>query len=253
VYTRATDADVDPEACLAACDPALADATRLKGAPIFTLDVKFRGPLERPLPRGIVLLRDSKYEMSLYDNTQMWRSEDTGGDGLGPMVSLCASDAAPLMPFVDQPGGAQVIADLLLRELQRYVRFDREADILHCRTHLQTNAGEELFINAVDTWRHRPRTTTAIPDLFIGGDYVQTPIDVVTIEAAAMSGLMAAEAVRRRTGQGRPIPITVPDANPRVVMQAMSNAARPLAYAARLVSEADRTLRDGCRSYFPDG
>jgi predicted NAD/FAD-dependent oxidoreductase len=253
VYTRAADADVDPEACLVAADPSLADATRLKGAPIFTLDVKFRAPLERPLPRGIILLRDSKYEMSLYDNTQMWRSDDSDGDGLGPMVSVCASDAAPLMPYVDLPGGAQVIADLLLREMQRYVQFDREADIVHCRTHLQTNAGEELFINAVETWRYRPRTTTAIPDLFIAGDYVQTPIDVVTIEAAAMSGLMAAEAVRRRTGQGRPIPITVPDANPRVVMQAMSNATRPFAYAARLASEADRTLRDVCRSYFPDG
>ena len=252
VQARATDGPAGTDTCLAAVDPALAGVARLHGAPIMTLDVRFRRPLETPLPRGIVLLLDSRYEMSVYDNSQMWRS-DTSDVTLGPMVSVCASDAQDLMPLVGQPGGAQAIADLLLGELQRYVRFDREADILHCRTHLQTNAGEELFINAVDTWDHRPRTTTALPDLFIAGDYVQTPVDVVTIEAAAMSGLMAAEAVRRRTGLGRPIPITVPDSYPGAAMKAAATALRPFAYSARLASEADRRLRAGVAGLFPKG
>ena len=250
VHTRDRDAPADHDVCLAAADPALAGVTRLRGAPIMTLDVRLRRPLAKPLPRGIVLLLDSRYEMSVYDNSQMWRSEETDGP-LGPMISVCASDAHDLMPYVGQRNGAQVIADLLLRELQRYIQFDREADILHCRTHLQTNAGEELFINAVDSWDHRPRTTTAIPDLFIAGDYVQTPVDVVTIEAAALSGLMAAEAVRRRTGLGRPIPITLPDSFPGAAMKSAATTLRPFAYAARLVAEGDRRIRDGYAGLFP--
>jgi len=252
VYARAKDGPADHDACLAAVDPHLGNVTRLNGAPIMTLDVRFRKPLDPPLPRGIVLLLGSRHEMSLYDNTQMWRSE-AADPATGPMLSVCASDAHALMPFVGQENGAQVIADLLLRELQRFVRFDREADILQCRTRLQSNAGEELFINAVDTWDHRPRTTTALPDLFIAGDFVQTPIDVVTIEAAAMSGLMAAEAVRRRTGRGRPIPIVVPDSYPGAAMGAAAAALRPLAYAARAASEADRALSEGYSGLFPSG
>jgi hypothetical protein len=252
VYTRAKDGPASFDACLASVDPALGNTTRLSGAPIMTLDVRFRRPLEKPLPRGIVLLLDSRYEMSVYDNSQVWRSEH-GPDSAGPMLSVCASDAHALMPFVAQENGAQVIADLLLRELQRYVRFDRESDILHCRTRLQSNAGEELFVNAVDTWDARPRTTTAAPDLFIAGDFVQTPVDVVTIEAAAMSGLMAAEAVRRRTGQGRPVPIVLPDSYPALSMQMAATAMRPLAYATHLAAEADRRLRDGYAEVFPEG
>jgi uncharacterized protein with NAD-binding domain and iron-sulfur cluster len=220
VHSRAKDAQPDFDVCLAAADPNLANATRLNGAPIMTLDIRFRQPLAKPLPRGIVLLLGSRYEMSVYDNSQVWRTE-TADHSTGPMISVCASDAHALMPFVGQHGGAQVIVDLLLRELQRFIRFDRDADILHCRTRLQTNAGEELFINAVDTWSYRPGTTTALPDLFIAGDFVQTPVDVVTIEGAALSGLMAAEAVRRRTGKGQPVPIVLPDSSPSLMWRGL--------------------------------
>ncbi len=250
VHSRARDCDTWYELCLAGLDPELVNTTRLAGAPIMTLDVVFKRPLERPLPRGIVLLLDSKYEMSVYDNAQMWKSE-TGDEPRPPMLSICASDAQPLMPFADQPGGAQTIVYLLLQELSRYIGFDPETDVYRGRTHLQTNAGAELFINAVDTWHNRPKTTTAIPDLFIAGDYVQTPIDVVTIEAAAMSGLMAAEAVRRRTGKGEPVDIIVPDVIPGAAMQVAAAAGRPFAYAARMMSEADQSMRKAYEALFP--
>lgn len=252
VHTRAEKRDVYHARTLAGIDPALVDTTRLAGAPIMTLDVVFKKPLDRPIPRGIVLLLEAKYEMSIYDNAQIWTSEK-GEKPQPPKLSICASDAAPLMPFVDKPGGSQTIVYLMLKELQRYIQFDPETDIYHGRTHLQTNAGAELFVNAVDTWHCRPKTTTAIPDLFIAGDYVQTPIDVVTIEAAAMSGLMAAEAVRRRTGQGHPVDIIVPDTIPSATMQVAAWAGRPLAYAAKILSEADRTVEKTYKSLFPNG
>ena len=250
-YNRARDGWAEHGVVLAAADPALAEVTRLKGAPIIALDVYFRRKPATPIPRGIVILLDSRYEMSVFDNAQVWKD---GGDNDGlPVLNICASDAETLMPFVGRPGGAEIIVDLMLQELQRYFRFDREADILHCRTHLQTNAGEELFINAVNSWRYRPQTTTAIPNVTIAGDYVQTPVDVVTIEAAAMSGLMAAEAVRRRTGLGRPIPIVLPDSYPVSLMAAGAAMTRPIAYAAKAVSMAESTLRQAYTRLFPRG
>ena len=43
---------------------------------------------------------------------------------------------------------------------------------------------EPLFVNLVDTWRLRPRAVTAIPNLFLASDYVQTFTDLATMEAA---------------------------------------------------------------------
>lgn len=252
VYSRADKTKpAELGATLAGADPHLANAARLKGAPIIQIDLYFRRQLERPVPPGIVILLDSKFEMSLYDNAQMWRSESPD-EPSPPMISVCASDADELMPFAGQPGGAQLIVDQLIAELRRYVRFDPETDIMHCRTHLQTNAGEELFVNSVDSWRHRPRTATAIPNLFIAGDYVQTPIDVVTIEAAAMSGLMAAEGVRRRTGLGPPVEIVTPDSWPNPLMAAAGAMSRPVAYWAKAVSEGQEALGRAFSELFPE-
>jgi len=57
--------------------------------------------------------------------------------------------------------------------------------------------------------------------------------------------------VRRRTGQGRPVPIVVPDSYPGASMGAAAGALRPLAHAARAASEADRALREGYSGLFP--
>ena len=250
VYARAKDGPADRGATLAGIDNRLAQSPRLSGAPIMVLDVFLRHPPKTPLPKGIVILLGSRYEMSLYDNTQLWRDGHEDDSEL-TQISICASDADGLMPYIEQEDGGQVIVSLLLDELSRYVDFDREADLLPCRTHLQTNAGGELFVNAVNTWHFRPTTTTEVPDLFVAGDFVQTPVDVVTIEGAAMSGLMAAEAVRRRTGKGDPVEITVPDALPGPMVATAANTLRPLAYAAQAVSETDSTLRRTFKRYFP--
>jgi hypothetical protein len=76
---------------------------------------------------------------------------------------------------------------------------------------------------------------------------------VVTIEAAAVSGLMAAEALRRRRRVGGPIRLLQPDLYPVTAMNAFANAQRPLAYLARVVSSADDAIKSGYRQWFPNG
>jgi hypothetical protein len=89
--------------------------------------------------------------------------------------------------------------------------------------------------------------------LFIAGDFCKTSIDVVTIEGAVVSGLNAAEAIRRRHRVGAPIAIAEPEAYPVLPLAAMALAGAPLAYTARAISLADVALRRAYQSVFPNG
>ena len=55
-----------------------------------------------------------------------------------------------------------------------------------------------LLVNTAGSWNNRPKAVTKIPNLFLSGDYVQTNIDLATMESAnesardAVAGLLAA-------------------------------------------------------------
>ena len=59
-------------------------------------------------------------------------------------------------------------------------------------------------------------------NLFLAGDFCQTFIDVVTVEGAVVSGLLAAEALRRKRKIGAPIDII----RPKFLSGASSSGAR---------------------------
>ncbi len=225
--------------------PELANARYLRCEPMMSIDLFFRRRLEG-LPNGITALLDSRYQMSFLDTSQAWR-ELAGGN---TVLNVVASDADTLASrfYADDD-----IIGLLLGELQRYVAFMPETDLFTCRTHLETNVGERLFVNQVGSWQWRPETTCGIPNLYIAGDHCKTVIDVVTVEGAVVSGLMAAEAVRRRHGHGRPIGIRVPDQYPVAALGALAAAQRPFAYFARALAAGDSALRRGYRQWFPNG
>ncbi|TXL61136.1 hydroxysqualene dehydroxylase [Aeromicrobium terrae] len=59
-----------------------------------------------------------------------------------------------------------------------------------------TNSNDEpLLINTVGSWDLRPEARTAIPNLFLAGDYVKTDIDLATMEGANESGRAATNAI----------------------------------------------------------
>lgn len=60
---------------------------------------------------------------------------------------------------------------------------------------LQNDNEEPLMVNTVGTWAKRPRTRSAIPNLFLAGDYVQTNMDLATMEGANESGRAAVNAL----------------------------------------------------------
>jgi predicted NAD/FAD-dependent oxidoreductase len=222
--------------------PQLAQVRYLRTEPMISMDLFFKKKLSG-LPNGITMLLDSPYEMSFFDNSQTWT--DISSDRT--VLNVIASNADTLVAYDDKD-----IIDALLDELSHYIEYKRD-DLFDCRTHLQTNVGEELFVNQVGSWQWRPQATCGIPNLYIAGDYCKTLIDVVTIEAAAVSGLMAAEALRRRRQVGQPIRLLQPDLFPVRAMTAFASAQRPLAYAARAVSSADDAIKSGYSQWFPNG
>ena len=208
--------------------PHLANVHRLHTKSMISIDVYFKRRIP-DVPRGIVVLLNSRHNLSFLDQSQIWRNWDGG-----TFLNLVVSDADTILGW--EP--AQ-IEDFALGELQHYLRFDR-TDV-H-RTTVRKNLDEGLFINEVGSWDYRPSATTRIPNLFIAGDFCRTVVDVVTIEGAAVSGLNAAEAVRRKHGVGTRIRITAPQKYPTLPLSALALAELPYAFAAKALSRASAVL-----------
>ena len=67
------------------------------------------------------------------------------------------------------------------------------------------NANDEpLLVNTIGSWDRRPRARTGIPNLFLAGDYVQTNIDLATMEGANESGRAAVNGLLRASGSTAP-------------------------------------------------
>lgn len=54
---------------------------------------------------------------------------------------------------------------------------------------------EPLFINSINSYQNRPSQSTAIPNLFLAGDYTKTNTDLATMEGACESGRRVANLI----------------------------------------------------------
>src|SRR4051812_6249497 len=57
-----------------------------------------------------------------------------------------------------------------------------------------------LLVNTIGTWEKRPQAHTKIPNLFLAGDYVQTDIDLATMEGANEAGRAGVPALLHESG-----------------------------------------------------
>jgi hypothetical protein len=206
---------------------------------------------KRALPgiaREHVVLVESKYGLTYLDTSQI----ESGRDDLDlprrgwTALTVVASDYGALSNLTPDEAICAI-----LHELARYVPFDRRdiADI-----HFQTNIGDELFVNEVGSEQWRPGTRTMVPNMFLAGDYCRTFVDVVSLEAAVVSGLEAARAVQAAALEkydiqaddelARPIDIVEPEAYSDAEVTALKLALAPYAYAAKYWS----TLQEGAAS-----
>ncbi len=218
--------------------PELGNVRKLQSEPMISMDLYFNRTLPG-LPAAIVNLQDSEFDLSFLDTSQAW------GIGGNTVLNVVASDAQAIAHY-----DHAMLKALLIKGVSRYIPF-AHSDIDHARTYLQTNRREALFTNEVGSDEWRPHTACGIGNLFIAGDYAHNPIDVVTIEAAVVSGLQAAEAVRRRAHVGGPIDIMLPSTVPEIALLPLKFAAAPYAYAAKAMSVSSRWLWGAFHEMFP--
>jgi hypothetical protein len=110
-------------------------------------------------------------------------------------------------------------------------------------------------MNDVGAWAFRPDAATSLPNLYLAGDYCRSAIDLVSMEGAVSTGLLAAEAVRRYAGIAEPVEILVPDILPPWLFVLGMLALFPFAVAAsiwvRLTDRRDETEAIGTAQVTP--
>jgi uncharacterized protein with NAD-binding domain and iron-sulfur cluster len=200
-------------------DPGLANAFSLSESTGWMNGIQFYLDDDPPIGPGHQVYIDSPWALTSVSQTQFWSDVDLSRFGEGNIrgvISVVISDW-------DTPGlngktarecTRREIRDEVWEQLKRSLNVEG-ADVLDddALVHwyldlavdplLRTNA-EPLFVNLVDTWRLRPPAVTAIPNLFLAADYVQTFTDLATMEAANEAARRAVNGILERSGSEAP-------------------------------------------------
>ncbi|GGU97716.1 phytoene dehydrogenase [Actinomadura cremea] len=172
----------------------------------------------RRTPRGIgqeVNFMDSPWQITAVLQSRLWDRRFPGDYGDGQVADCLSLDVSDW----DTPGivhgkpakrctRAQIAAECWAQmkdHLEDTGRSVLPDDMLHSwvldpaitwNASTGSNANDEpLMVNTVGSWAKRPEARTAIPNLFLAGDYVRTNMDLATMEGANESGRAAVNAL----------------------------------------------------------
>src|SRR4029077_16484240 len=199
--------------------PALGELRHVRTRAMTAFNIYFKRKIP-DTPAAHVNLLDSRYGTSFIDVSQIW------GTGGATVLNLIASDVVDLETL-----SPELAVSALMEDLRRYLPFGTE-DV--ARITFQSHADQPLFMNDVGGWAFRPKACTQLKNLYLAGDYCQTPIDLVSMEGAITSALTAAEAIRKDLGLVRPVDILVPAVHPRWLLVLGRLALLPAAAIAKL-------------------
>jgi uncharacterized protein with NAD-binding domain and iron-sulfur cluster len=200
-------------------DPRLADIFPLSRNTNWMSGIQYYLSENAPIGPGHQIYLDAPWALTSISQSQFWSDVDLSrfGDGnIRGVLSVVISDW-------DTPGlggkparecTRQEIRDEVWEQLKRSLNVDgrvvlRDDSLVHWYLDLavdpllKTNA-EPLFVNLVDTWRLRPSAVTAIPNLFLASDYVQTYTDLATMEGANEAARRAVNGVLEHAGSPAP-------------------------------------------------
>jgi phytoene dehydrogenase-like protein len=227
--------------------PKLAQLSRLRSQQIPILHVYFKRKLPQ-IPCEPVGLYESRLALAFTDISGTWP-----GLNAGTVLSVSASD-----PYALPGTGDQDDAFAILTELAEYLEFDpglhwgASGEIDWTRTHYETNADSQLFINetGIDVWRPAA-ACDGIDNLSFAGNFCANRIGMMTVESAVASGLEAARAVVERRGIGAPVQITEPSAGTDALYVWLRYAYGPSAYLAKAWSMGTDWFRGLRRAVSP--
>jgi uncharacterized protein with NAD-binding domain and iron-sulfur cluster len=200
-------------------DPGLANIFPLSHNTEWMNGIQFYLDDDAPIAPGHQIYLDSPWALTSVSQAQFWPDVDLSRFGDGNIRGVISVDISDW----DTPGlNGKPARDCTRREIRDEV-WDQlkrslnvlgadvleDEDLVHWYLDLdidpllRTNA-EPLFVNLVDTWRLRPRSVTAIPNLFLAADYVQTFTDLATMEAANEAARRAVNGILEHSGSDAP-------------------------------------------------
>ncbi|MFI5779241.1 FAD-dependent oxidoreductase [Nocardia sp. NPDC051570] len=178
--------------------------------------IQFYLTSDDPITEGHIGLVDSPWALSGLNQAQFWRSRDIArdyGDGtVRDILSVDISDwntpgilyGRPAVQCSRDEIAAEVWAQLkaALNDGQPNRLRDQDLHSYHLDPAIQWSTvtgrntnDEPLLVNTAGSWDKRPDARTAIPNLFLAGDYVRTDVDLATMEGANESGRAAVNAL----------------------------------------------------------
>ena len=173
------------------------------------LSVHFMGGVQFFLDRDVQLAcghvhyADAPWGLTSISQAQFWPGYDLEqmGDGRARgVISVSIADWLAPGERTTQKPAIECTADEIRREV--WAQMLEHLDTARARAlsasevvawsidpriaELDDRAAEQepLMVNTVDSWRHRPRATTELPNLFLASDYVRTSMDFACMESA---------------------------------------------------------------------
>ena len=175
------------------------------------------------LTRGHVTFVDSPWALTALTQAQFWKERDFAADyGDGRAVDCLSVDVSDW----DTPGilfgktakrcTREEIRQEVWAQMKAHLEDTGESvlpdDILHSwtmdpgiawvKSRRENRNDTPLLVNTVGSWFKRPTADTKVPNLFLAGDYVQTDVDLATMEGANESGRAAVNALLDAAGSG---------------------------------------------------
>ncbi|GGO63993.1 hydroxysqualene dehydroxylase [Nonomuraea cavernae] len=186
---------------LVAADPRLAGIPRLRQD--WMNGLMFFLKKEVPLTPGHVNYVDSAWAVTSISQAQFWKRDfTTYGDGtVKDCLSTIISDWFTAGTFNGKKAKdctPQEIATEAWAEIKAHTPeiTDSALHSWFLDPAIQNGTNDEpLFIQHPGSWKERPDSKTAIPNLFLAGDWVRTPINVTTMEGACQGARQAVNAL----------------------------------------------------------
>jgi hypothetical protein len=200
-------------------DPSLANIFPLSRNTAWMNGIQFYLDEDVPIGRGHEIYLDSPWALTSISQAQFWSDVDLSrfGDGnIRGVISVDISDwnTPGLNGKPARECARREIRDEVWDQLKRSLNVQganvlEDEDLVHWYLDLDIDPlfkadAEPLFVNLVDTWRLRPRAVTAIPNLFLASDYVQTFTDLATMEAANEAARRAVNGILEHSGSDAP-------------------------------------------------
>lgn len=202
---------------LLALDPGLRGISSLVTDWMVGIQYFLREPVD--ITRGHITFLDAPWALTALTQGQFWSGRDIRHDyGDGAVADILSVDISDW----DAPGilygkpakectRQEIAAEVWAQVKDHHTAGDKLPDgIVHSwfidpGVHWDAAAGRNtndtpLLVNTVDSWRRRPKARTRIPNLMMSGDFVQTDIDLATMEGANESARYAVNAILDGSG-----------------------------------------------------